>query len=278
MIFQIQTAIPMSIFVRSTKQSIIKSLSLNKLTGCGNMSERDNILGELHQGGYSDNDIRLGQLLTRRALENHYNLGLKIRSCTSCNLCNAPVTGTGPWNSPLMIIGNSPTEIDSKYDTPFIGAEGQLLSFVMAKAGVDRNSIYMTYALKCSGHGDIKDQLEICHHHLVNEIEAIVPKVILTFGDIAMSSIRKNNDIALSEQVGIVHNLDVKTLTGVKQVKVIHTYSLSSILQSSSGQQEYKQLVWNHLKLAIALVKELAPNFNYDRVQLNNLEIVKVPL
>jgi uracil-DNA glycosylase family 4 len=257
-----------------------ESLSLNKLTGCGNMSERDKILGELHQGGYQDNDIRLGQLLTRRALENHYNLGLKIRSCTDCGLCDSPVTGTGPWNSPLMIIGDHPTEIDSKYDTPFIGAEGQLLSMILAKAGIDRNSIYMTYALKCPPNNNLDTSVvtRICHNHLVDEIEAIVPKVILTFGTNAMNSIREQANLGLAEEAGIIHNLDVKTATGIKQLKVVHTYSLEYILKPGNSQQEYKQSVWNHLKLAVDLVKELSPKFNYDRVQLNNLEVVKASL
>lgn len=226
---------------------------------------RDQIFGTLERGGYHFDDIRLAQSLSRKALETHYDLGIKIRSCNKCSLCNSPLTGTGPWNSPLMIVGGVPGTYEDRYDIPFIGAEGVLLTIILAKAKVDRNSLYLTYALKCpvpDGHVIKPSEIQTCRYHLVNEIKAVSPEVILTIGEAAMAAVRNTYTLDLNKERNQLHT--IKTAES-KTIQVVHTHSFQHLTHASPDQSLYKNEVWADFNLAIQAVKKKAPHYNYDR-------------
>jgi uracil-DNA glycosylase len=229
----------------------------------------------LKQSGFHESDILLAQKLTRRGLESHLNLVHSIKSCERCALsmeCHGQkdvpivtterVTGTGPWNSPLMIIGDMPGEHEGKYGVPFIGEEGQLLTMILAKAGVDRNAIYMTYAMKCAGMREAtNDEIKMCKRHIKAEIEAVNPRVILTLGEIAMKVVRPSSNKVEQERAEVWKG---------KDFDVVHTHSMKTMLDKQN-QQKFKANVWHDVSLAVAEVKKAKPNYSYDRVGINSL-------
>ena len=233
---------------------------------------------ELLSMGIQPDDIKLTQKLTRRALENHLNLTHFIRTCERCALSmecygqnpETPIVttdrviGTGPWNSPLMIVGDMPGEYEAKFHTPFVGLEGQLLSLILAKAGVDRNAVYMTYAVKCAATREpTMQELKSCRYHMEKEIEAISPHVILTIGEQAMKVVRDQYNLVLEQEHGKLASITVADRT----IKVIHTYSPLS-MNKVPGR---KASIWNAVKLAVQTVRTERNHYSYDRVGLQNI-------
>lgn len=229
----------------------------------------------LLNSGFVENDVKLAQKLTRRGLESHLNLTQGIRRCERCPISlecygqgdypfvtTERVTGTGPWNAPLMIVGDMPGEHEGKYGVPFVGAEGQLLTMILAKAGIDRNAVYMTYAVKCAGTRQPTDQeLTECKRHIKREIEAVNPKVILTIGDYAMK--------LLNPQASSVSNARNQVWQG-ERYSIIHTHNTRTLF-GGPEQQRFKSEVWQDVSLAVTSVKEKKPHYTYDRVGLSTL-------
>lgn len=54
------------------------------------------------------------------------------------------VGSEGPLNAKIVIIGEAPGAEEERFGRPFIGGSGQLLSQVLAKAGIDRSQCYIT--------------------------------------------------------------------------------------------------------------------------------------
>lgn len=229
----------------------------------------------LQSSGFQDHDIKLAQKLTRRGLESHLHLIDSIKDCERCALSldcygqtesplvtSQRVIGTGPWNSPLMVIADMPGVHEEKYGVPFVGEEGQILTMILAKAGIDRNSIYMTYAIKCAATRQPTDsEVQQCSRHIQNELLAVNPKVVLTFGELSRQMVNSNSVS--------IPNARNQVWQGPKQ-EMVHTHSISKLLQTDN-QQQYKSEVWNDVSLAVKRVKELRPHYVYDRVGLHEL-------
>ncbi len=58
------------------------------------------------------------------------------------------VFGEGPLDAPLMLVGEQPGDQEDVAGRPFIGPAGQLLDAALEEAGIDRNAIYLTNAVK----------------------------------------------------------------------------------------------------------------------------------
>ena len=114
-----------------------------------------------------------------------------VRSCTLCPLHEArrnAVPGEGPFNADIMIVGEAPGRSEDEEGRPFVGAAGSLLNRLLAKAGLDRKTVYITNVVKCRppGNRDPKpEEIEACLGYLVAQIRLVKPKVIIAVGRIA---------------------------------------------------------------------------------------------
>lgn len=237
---------------------------------------QEELKNALRNGGYSEQDIELSQKITHRALESHLALTYNVRTCKDCSLRNtckvSPIIGTGPWNSPLMIVGDYPEDIDSAYQTPFIGPEGHLLGMILAKAKVDRNALYMTYALKCRPVSTPTEiEMSACRRHILDEIEAVNPRVILTFGETAMRVVSGDYTLSLNNQHSKLHTQTFQTATSTKSINVVHSYPLHLLLKRDEHQAAFKGAVWNDIQIALKEVMERKPEYTYDRIGLDRL-------
>lgn len=71
--------------------------------------------------------------------------------CTACPLyknATQTVFGEGPKHAKLMLVGEQPGDQEDLSGKPFIGPAGQLLDRALEKAGIDRNAVYVTNAVK----------------------------------------------------------------------------------------------------------------------------------
>jgi uracil-DNA glycosylase family protein len=73
------------------------------------------------------------------------------RHCTACPLyrnATQTVFGEGPRNSEIMFVGEQPGDQEDLQGKPFVGPAGQLLNRALEEAGIDRNTVYVTNAVK----------------------------------------------------------------------------------------------------------------------------------
>ena len=74
-----------------------------------------------------------------------------IHACRRCPLwepATQPVFGEGAAGARVMLIGEQPGDQEDLAGRPFVGPAGQLLDRAMAEAGLDRQLVYVTNAVK----------------------------------------------------------------------------------------------------------------------------------
>ncbi len=72
-------------------------------------------------------------------------------ACRRCDLwqpATQVVFGEGPVDARIMMIGEQPGDQEDLAGRPFVGPAGQLLDRAMAEAGLDRQAVYVTNAVK----------------------------------------------------------------------------------------------------------------------------------
>jgi DNA polymerase len=109
------------------------------------------------------------------------------------------VPGAGPVDAEVMVIGEGPGFHEDQQGLPFVGASGQFLDELLANAGIDRNSVYISNVVKCRppGNRDPKpEEVEACKPYLDRQIELINPKVIVTLGRHSMARAFPNDKIS----------------------------------------------------------------------------------
>lgn len=70
------------------------------------------------------------------------------RGCTLCTNGTAPVPGEGPPDARIMLVGEQPGDTEADAGRPFIGPAGQVLDRALADAGLRRQDLYVTNAVK----------------------------------------------------------------------------------------------------------------------------------
>ena len=74
-----------------------------------------------------------------------------VAGCRACPLwehATQAVFGSGTRSSAAMFVGEQPGDQEDREGAPFVGPAGRVLDEVLALAGIDRGSVYMTNAVK----------------------------------------------------------------------------------------------------------------------------------
>lgn len=75
----------------------------------------------------------------------------KASACALCDhACHATQTvfGEGPLDAPLMVVGEQPGDLEDIAGRPFVGPAGQLFDEALEEAGLARDAVYVTNAVK----------------------------------------------------------------------------------------------------------------------------------
>jgi DNA polymerase len=128
-----------------------------------------------------------------------------LDNCRRCPLwehATQAVCGTGPTRAAMMLIGEQPGDQEDLAGKPFIGPAGQLLDVALENAGIQRDTLYLTNAVKhfkWTPRGKrrlhktpAQHEVEACHIWLEKEIAAHQPRVVVTLGATALSSLIGN--------------------------------------------------------------------------------------
>lgn len=160
--------------------------------------------------------IRAAKVLERRAVPGAAwagtpgELPAAIAACTRCDLhCHATqaVPGEGPLDAALMIVGEQPGDLEDLAGRPFVGPAGQVLNRLAGEAGVVRDKVFVTNAVKHfkfrpEGRRRIHQrpnasEVQQCKWWLDAERALIRPRAILAMGATAALAITGNGaDVA----------------------------------------------------------------------------------
>src|SRR6478609_4409114 len=95
-----------------------------------------------------DTDTAARFLPPRRNLA---HLTRPAKGCTACHLyrdATQTVFGEGPAHADVILVGEQPGDQEDRAGHPFVGPAGKLLDEALVEAGIDREDVYVTNAVK----------------------------------------------------------------------------------------------------------------------------------
>jgi DNA polymerase len=124
------------------------------------------------------------------------------KGCRGCDLwkdATQTVFGEGPQDAELMLIGEQPGDREDRDGQPFVGPAGGLLAKALEEAGIERDAVYLTNAVK---HFKWRPQgkrrlhqtprageVTACRPWLEAEVEAVGPRALLALGATAARAV-----------------------------------------------------------------------------------------
>jgi DNA polymerase len=118
----------------------------------------------------------------------------ECRGCPLWEGADHVVFGAGNPGAELMLVGEQPGDREDREGRPFVGPAGELLDEALASAGINRQAVYLTNAVKhfrhhVGPHGmrRIHDKPAVthivaCHPWLDAERSLLTPRVIVCLG------------------------------------------------------------------------------------------------
>lgn len=122
----------------------------------------------------------------------------EVSGCNKCQLSYSrkrSVPGEGPVTAEIMFIGEGPGFYENEQGRPFVGAAGKFLDELLQRAGLKRESVFITNVVKCRPPGNrdpLPEELSACNEYLERQIETIDPRVIVTLGRYSMARFMTN--------------------------------------------------------------------------------------
>jgi len=128
-----------------------------------------------------------------RAVIELEQVAAEVRVCPKCELSRTrtmAVPGEGAPRARVMLIGEGPGWHEDRQGRPFIGNAGKFLDELLAKAGLSRESVFITNVVKCRPPGNrdpLPDEIAACAPYLDRQIAAIDPEIIVTLGRFSLA-------------------------------------------------------------------------------------------
>lgn len=174
--------------------------------------------------------------------------------CFDCELSSKCTFNAMPGQGArggIMIVGEKPTPADVERGQVFAGLEHRKLSFLLDRVNMHREGVYLTYAVKCDmpkKTTKIKKYAAACLPHLMEEIEWVKPKVIITLGTTALTAL-VGEEMTADEYRGFPIPLKI---AGEFKAWVIPTFSMTQAI----GKPGWDPIVVRDIKLAKKIAKE----------------------
>jgi uracil-DNA glycosylase len=131
-------------------------------------------------------------------------LATAAHACKGCDLylhANQTVFGAGAPTAEIMLVGEQPGDQEDKAGAPFVGPAGRLLDKALVSAGIDRDHVYLTNAVKHfkftlpeRGKRRIhktpsRTEVVACRPWLFAELMSVHPDVLVLLGATAAKSL-----------------------------------------------------------------------------------------
>jgi DNA polymerase len=164
--------------------------------------------------------------------------------CTACHLHELgtqTVFGEGRASADVMLVGEQPGDQEDLAGKPFVGPAGKLLDRALEEAGIDRDAVYVTNAVKhfkwtpsANGKRRIHQkpdtrEVRACKPWLEAEIAVLRPRLVVALGATAAQALL-GKDFRVTKSHGQVFDLPPAS-------RVTATVHPSSILRSRTDEE-----------------------------------------
>jgi probable DNA metabolism protein len=164
-----------------------------------------------------------------------------LDACRRCSLwerATQAVPGAGPRDARIMLVGEQPGDEEDLAGKPFVGPAGRVLRRAFDDAGIDREAVYVTNAVKHFSFEPrgtrrihktpAQREIEACRTWLDEEIDKVRPQVIVALGASALFSLmRKRIGVAAARDTPLVHPCGAR---------IVATYHPSAVLRAPDEQ------------------------------------------
>ena len=189
-------------------------------------------------------------------------LSTAAQKCRGCDLykhATQAVMGEGPKGAHVMFVGEQPGDQEDREGHPFVGPAGALLDKALADAGIPRNDVVVTNAVKHfkwepRGKRRIHkkprvSEMKACRPWLEAEVGAVKPAVIVCLGATAAQSVL-GAQFKLMQQRGQVLPSDLAP-------RVVATIHPSAVLRApdSEGRRAAYDMLVSDLKIVASVIK-----------------------
>jgi DNA polymerase len=135
-----------------------------------------------------------------------------VQGCRACDLwqgATQAVPGEGPPTARLVLVGEQPGDREDIEGHPFVGPAGHLLDNALERAGIDRDDVFLTNAVKHfrytqRGRRRIHQrpnaaEIAACRPWLDAELSLIKPRALVALGAVAAQAL-------LGRQIRVTHD------------------------------------------------------------------------
>lgn len=184
-------------------------------------------------------------------------------ACTRCPLyknATQVVPGEGPARARLMMVGEQPGDQEDKQGHPFVGPAGRMLAEALDDAGIARDAVFITNAVK---HFKFEPrgkrrlhkrpnayEIDRCHWWLDFERKLVKPRLMVALGATAVRSV-SGRPLAINKIRGRVIDLS----DGGRMVATIHPSYILRIEDEADKRAQYRAFVADLKVCAKALAK-----------------------
>ncbi len=171
--------------------------------------------------------------------------------CTACPLyknATQTVFGEGRKGAALMLLGEQPGDREDLSGKPFVGPAGNILNRALEEAGIDRNAVYVTNAVKhfkweARGKRRIHQKpssrdLAACRPWLEAELRVVRPGVLVCLGATAAQAIFGSGFRVTRERGKLL-----RSQLAPRVVATVHPSSLLRQPDEESRRREYALFV-----------------------------------
>ena len=171
-----------------------------------------------------------------------------LEGCFKCGLGkgrNKLVFGDGDPGADLLFIGEAPGFHEDQQGIPFVGPAGKLLTKIIEAIGLTRDKVYIANICKCRPPGNrapLANESATCVPHLLQQIEIIQPRIIVTMGNPATQTL-------LQTRQGITRMRG--RFTEWNGIEVMPTFHTAYLLRNPSAKRqvwEDMQKVWRRMR------------------------------
>src|SRR5213595_3151915 len=183
--------------------------------------------------------------------------------CTACHLYKRgtqTVFGEGPKCAAMMLVGEQPGDYEDVAGKPFVGPAGKILDRALEDAGINRDEVYVTNAVKHfkwepRGQRRIHQKpssrdIAACRPWLEAEVRLVEPKLVVCLGSTAGQTIF-GPSFRVTKERGRV----LSSHLAPKVVATVHPSSLLRQPDEESREREYARFVAD-LRVAVKTANE----------------------
>lgn len=171
--------------------------------------------------------------------------------CQGCDLykrATQTVFGEGPEHAEIMFVGEQPGDQEDLAGHPFVGPAGRILDRALDEAGLRREDVYVTNAVKHFKWEPLgkrrkhkkpyTTEIEGCRPWLEAELRVVSPKVVVCLGSTAAQTVFRR-PVRIQQERGAI----LETPDGLTALATVHPAAILRAPEPEQREQEYARFV-----------------------------------